>query len=220
MPTPDEDSGDGPMSPGTVIESFDGADGDPWPAPWAALGGVTDHALDDGRGRLEGPPQTVARMGMAGIDALDFDVEVTVTLTDFSRQGFGLYVRQNGGWLVSTDPPGQGYAVYFEGGFQQQLGLWRERDGVEELLGGVPLEPLEALEPYRVRLQCVQMENATLLRTKIWPAATDEPDAWAVELIDVTPELQDVTGDLAIDVYNYEGSGSVYVDDLVTRRPE
>ena len=221
VPDPRPDAGSaGPAWPqGHALENFAGADGEPWPSPWIALGGVNDHEIVDGRGRLRGVPRTVARMAVAGIDGLDFDAEFTVEFDDWTRQGVGLYVRQNGGWLRHTDPPGQGYGVYLEGGFQQQLGVWRERAGVEELVGGSPLTAIEPLVPYRVRLQCIQMENATLLRTKIWAARSAEPAAWAVELIDVTPELQDIAGDIAIDMYNYQGSGSVYVDDLVVRPP-
>jgi hypothetical protein len=205
---------------GHASEDFEGPNGDPWPAPWIALGGVADHALEDGRGRLIGVPLTVARMAMTGIDVLDFDAEITVELTARSGQGFGMYVRQNGGRLRDTDPPGQGYAVILEAGAPPHLGVWRERAGVEELVGGgAMMRPIEPRVPHRVRLQCIQLENATLLRTKIWRANEPEPDTWAVELIDVTPELQDVTGDIALDVYDHEGGGSVYVDDFVLRPP-
>lgn len=221
VPGPRPDAGSaGPAWPrGHALENFEGADGEPWPSPWIALGGVTDHEIVDGRGRLCGGPRTVARMAVPGIDGMDFDAEFTVELDDWAHQGVGLYVRHNGGWLRHTDPPGQGYGVYLEGGFQQQLGVWRERAGVEELVGGSPLMPIESLVPYRVRLQCIQMENATLLRAKVWAAGSAEPEAWAVELIDVTPELQDIAGGIAVDMSNDQGSGSVYVDDLVVGPP-
>jgi hypothetical protein len=157
-------------------------------------------------------------MALPDIDALDFDVEATFELTDFTRQRLAIYVRHNGGWLLATDPPGQGYAMVLEGGQELGIGLWRERAGVEELVGHVAItDPIDLLTPHRVRLQCVQMQNATLLRTKVWQADAPEPEAWAIELIDVAPELQDVAGDVAIDLHDGSGSGSVYVDDFVMR---
>jgi hypothetical protein len=200
------------------MEDFDGPDGDPWPAPWIALGGVAVQQLEHGRGRIASLPQAVARMGLPDIDALDFDVEATVELTDWTRQALAIYVRHNGGWLLETDPPGQGYAMLLEGGPELRIGLWRERSGVEELVGHVAIaEPIDPLVPHRVRFQCVQLQNATLLRTKIWQVDAPEPDAWAIELIDVSPDLQDVAGDIAIDLHDGSGSGSVYVDDFVMR---
>lgn len=219
--TPDAgDAGDaGDALPGEhPMEDFEGPDGDPWPTPWIALGGVALQQLDHGRGRLVSWPQAVARMGLPNIDALDFDVEATVELTDWEHQRLAIYVRHNGGWLLASDPPGQGYAMVLESGQEHRIGLWRERAGVEELVGHVAItEPIVPLVPHRVRLQCVQMQNATLLRTKIWQADGPEPDAWAIELIDVSPELQDVAGDIAIDLHDGSGSGSVFVDDFTMR---
>jgi hypothetical protein len=216
--TPDTED-DGTALPGDPrMEDFDGPDGDPWPAPWIALGGVAVQQLERGRGRLGPLPQSVASMALPDIDALDFDVEATFELTDFTRQRLAIYVRHNGGWLLATDPPGQGYAMVLEGGQELGIGLWRERAGVEELVGHVAItDPIDLLTPHRVRLQCVQMQNATLLRTKVWQADAPEPEAWAIELIDVAPELQDVAGDVAIDLHDGSGSGSVYVDDFVMR---
>lgn len=197
---------------------FDGADGEPWPTPWIALGGVAVQELEHGRGRLAPMPRAVGRMRLPGIDELDFDLEATIELTDWTHQRLAIYVRHNGGWLLATDPPGQGYAMVLEGGLERRIGLWRERAGVEELVGRVAItEPIDPFGRHRVRLQCIQMENATLLRTKVWRAEAPEPEAWAIELIDVAPDLQDVAGDITIDLHDAAGSGSVYVDDLEMR---
>jgi hypothetical protein len=178
---------------------------------------VIEAVIDGGRARLSGETMQVARMALPGFDEVDVEVVVTVELDDWFQQGFGFYVRQNGGALLETDPPGQGYAVYTEGGFQRTLGLWREIDGVETMIASIP-DPIAggvlAGTPYRVRFQCIQDGDATLLRAKMWPADAAEPEVWMVETTDSTPQLQDTAGSFAADVYNYSGTGSIRIDDL------
>jgi hypothetical protein len=198
-------------------ESFDGFDGAPWPSPWAEAGSaVVSATIDDGRGHLVGATGQVARMVLPGFEETDVDISITVTFDDWTQQGFGLYVRQNGGALHETDPPGQGYATYVEGGFMQSIGIWRETNGVEELLAGVnvPGGELAAGVPYRLRLQCRQEGSHTRLRTRMWPLGQDEPSTWQVDMTDDTPVLQGTAGSFAVDVYNYAGMGGVLVDDL------
>jgi large repetitive protein len=198
-------------------ELFEGPQGAPWPLPWTPAGtAVVSATLDDGRGRLVGQTGSVARMTLPGFVETDVDVTVTVVFDDWTQQGFGLYVRQNGGALQETTPPGQGYAAYVEGGFMQSIGVWRETNGVEELLqaADVPGGELVAGMPYHLRLQCQQAGALTHLRTRIWPAGGPEPDTWQVDLVDDTPVLQGAAGSFALDVYNYAGMGGVLVDDL------
>jgi len=198
-------------------ESFDGPDGAPWPEPWIAAGtAVISTELQGDRGHLVGQTGRVARMVLPGFAETDVDAVITIQFDDWTQQGFGLYVRQNGGALQETDPPGQGYAAYVEGGYMQMLGIWRETNGVEELLQGVqvPGGLLEAGVPYRMRLQVRQEGPHTRLRTRLWPAGADEPSNWQVDMIDDTPVLQDTAGSFALDLYNYAGTGGVLVDDL------
>lgn len=198
-------------------ESFEGLDGAAWPAPWTPAGtAVVSATLDDGRGRLVGETGRVARMALPGFLETDVDVTITVAFDDWTRQGFGFYVRQNGGALQETMPPGQGYATYVEGGYLQSIGIWRETNGVEELLqaADVPGGMLAAGIPYHLRLQCQQEGASTRLRTRIWAMGEPEPDVWQVDLVDDTPELQGTAGSFALDVYNYDGMGGVLVDDL------
>lgn len=198
-------------------ESFAGASGGPWPPPWTPAGtAVSSATLEDGRGRLVGETGRVARMALPGFTETDVDVTITVAFDDWTQQGFGFYVRQNGGALQETSPPGQGYAAYVEGGYLQSIGIWRETNGVEELLqaADVPGGMLAAGLPYHLRLQCQQEGASTRLRTRIWATGEPEPDTWQVELVDDTPVLQGTAGSFALDVYNYAGQGGVLVDDL------
>jgi hypothetical protein len=223
-PDPDTSTGAAPgdADGGSMVgvlpftESFDGLDGAPWPMPWEAVGaGVTSATIQDGRGRLEGAPG-LARMVLPGFDETDSDIMATVTFDDWAEQGFGVYVRQNGGVLQETDPPGLGYCVYVEGGYMQSIGVWREIDGVEELLHGVqvPGGALQPGVPYQVRLQVQQEGPHTRLRTRMWTLGEDEPSTWHVDAVDDTPALQGLSGSFAVDVYNYSGAGGVLVDDL------
>ena len=211
-------SGGAPFGTLPHAESFEGPDGALWPLPWTEAGTAVLYAtLDHGQGRLVGETGRVARMVLPGFTESDVDVTITVEFDDWQHQGVGLYVRQNGGALQETMPPGQGYAAYVEGGWLQSIGIWRETNGVEELLASADV-PGGALEPgvsYRLRLQCVQQGPSTLLRTRLWPLGEPEPEGWQVELLDDTPVLQDTTGSFAVDLYNYAGTGGVRFDDLL-----
>lgn len=221
-PDPSRSSGETTSSPpvGTPLyeESFDGPDGAPWPDPWFEAGDqVISSELIDGRGRFDGYTTNVARMVLPGFSETDVDIVITVEFDQWTEQGFGLYVRQNGGALLQTDPPGQGYAAYVEGGYMRFLGIWRETNGVEEPLANETVPGGELLPgvAYRLRLQCFTEGSGTRLRTRIWPEGDPEPGTWLVDIVDDTPELQGTAGSFAVDVYNYDQMGSVYVDDLI-----
>lgn len=228
-PDPSTESGgvdtSDPVPPGDTIyqEQFEGPDGDPWPDPWQVVGTQLISAeLDGGRARFNGNTQHVARMALPGFSELDVDVAFTVTYDDYYAQGVGFYVRQNGGALLETDPPGEGYAIYIEGGFMQNVGVWRETAGVEEPLleTSIASDPLEDGVPYRVRFQCFTQGAQTRLRGRIWPLDEAEPGTWRVDTLDDTPQLQGTAGSFAADIYNYAGTASVYIDDVVITQLE
>ncbi len=215
-----DDNGD-TATPGDTIyeEDFDGADGSPWPDPWRIVGpNILGAELDGGRARMNGVMGHTARLVADGFDAQDVEVNVVVEFEDWMAQGYGFYVRQNGGALTDTDPPGQGYGVYSEGGHMQNLGLWKEINGAEmpilELPDVVP-GGVQAGVPYRIRFQCQQNGDSTSLRAKMWPDGEEEPGDWMVETEDSTPELQNIGGSFANDVYNYNGTGSVWVHHVI-----
>lgn len=221
-PSTDPDvTGDPTGQPGDVLytQDFEGADGSDWPAPWAIIGdNLLGASLQGGRGMIQGVTMGTGRIYLPGFDANDVDILVTIAYDNFFEQGIGFYGRQNGGALTQTDPAGLGYAVFYEGGYQQALGLWREVDGVEERLAAqmMPIAGGPAAgAPYRVRFQVEQQGDGTALRAKIWPADEAEPDAWGVEVVDATPELQNIGGSFAADVYNYASTHRAYFDDLV-----
>lgn len=196
-------------------EPFDGGMNNTWPAPWVPLGGLIAYDVTgDGRGRLLGHATTVGRVGVPGFTELDVDLSLTVTFEDWAGQGMGAYVRQNGGWLVETMPPGAGYAIYIEGHGGPAMGVWREVQGVETLVSSVDLPGVVDNVPYRVRVQCEQVGGSTVVRGRLWPAANPEPATWLLEYTDNAPTLQNVAGSIALDVYNYDGSNSVYFDDV------
>lgn len=203
------------------VESFDGPNGAAWPEPWEEAGDqIISSELVDGRGRFDGQTGDVARMVLPGFSEVDVDIVVTVVFEHWESQGFGLYVRQNGGALLQTDPPGQGYAAYVEGGFMRYLGIWRETDGVEVPLANAPVPDgeLESGVPYRLRFQCFGEDGSTRLRARLWPEGEPEPAVWQIEHLDDTPVLQGTPGSFAVDLYNYQGTASVFVDDLYVDR--
>lgn len=215
--TADSDSvGEPPDDALPYEQTFEGPDGSPWPEPWYEAGDqVISSELVNGRGRFDGNTVNVARMVLPGFSETDVEAVITLEFEEFTQQGFGLYVRQNGGALLQTDPPGQGYAAYVEGGYMRFLGIWRETNGVEEPLANETVPGGELLPgPHRLRFQCFSVEDGTRLRARIWPLGEPEPATWLVDIVDDTPVLQGTAGSFALDVYNYAGMGSVWVDDL------
>jgi hypothetical protein len=181
-----------------------------------------DWELEGGTGRLSGAQSLVARVAMPGFAVVDTDATLLLTFEDPANQGAGLYVRQNGGALMETNPGGEGYEIYVEGSGQQTLGVWREVGGVEEQIGSLADPIPGGLQPditYALRFQCVQDGGVTDLRVKVWPAGQAEPPGWMIDMEDDAPSLQDTPGSFALDLYNYGGTGSVYFDDVVIVAP-
>jgi hypothetical protein len=202
-------------------ETFDGPDGSPWPSPWiVGSSHVSVADLQANRARLNGDPAFVARMILPGFSAVDTEVLVTVEFEDVHNQGFGFYVRQNGGTLQEYLPHGQGYALFLKGNWYwpEDLGLWREIDGVETQFawGNDPVAGgLQSDTRYRLRYRVTQdTPNTTLLQARVWPENEAEPAAWTIEAFDGQPELQNTAGSFAIDIYNYSGFGHIFIDDL------
>ena len=199
-------------------EYFDGGVSNTWPPAWTDLGGLLNYEVDgDGRGRLEGELANVGRIGVPGLSEVDVEVVLTVTFDDWNTQGMGIYVRQNGGWLTNTVPPGEGYAVFLEGDGLDAIGIWREIDGIEiEMHSEVP-PPIVDGVAYRLRFGCLQSGGVTQLRAKIWPALDSEPLPWNVVHFDDTAVLQNQPGTFAIDMYNYSAPLGIYLDDIEVR---
>jgi len=208
-------------------ESFDGTDGDPWPAPWTTMSFyVTEHDLQGDRARLgaqaaNGSGVILGRMLLTGF--LETDVEATMTLEfeDAANQGIGFYARQNGGTLQEYLPHGQGYAMFLKGGWiwPEDLGIWREIDG-QEMQFATGYNPvaggLQNGVRYRTRFRVTQHgADSTLIQAKVWPESGSEPGTWTVEAFDTSPELQNTPGGFALDLYNAQGTAHVFVDDLL-----
>jgi hypothetical protein len=208
-------------------EDFDGPNGAPWPAPWfegSVHVSVAD--LQGNQARLNGDPAFVARMILPGYSAVNTEALVTVTFEDVHNQGFGFYVRQNGGTLQEYLPYGQGYAMFLKGNWYwpEDLGLWREIYGIETQFawGDTPIVGgLESDVRYRLRYRVTQANpDSTLLQARVWIDGDPEPAAWTIEAFDTHPELQGTAGSFAIDIYNYSGFGHIFIDDLaITEYP-
>lgn len=208
--------------PGEVIleERFDVADGSPWPSPWVVGGdAVLSSQVVDGQGSWRGATEEIARMLRPGVTATDVEATITVTFDRPAFQGLGVYVRHNGGVLEHTDPPGQGYAAYVESNGSAVIGVWHELDGIETLLleAPVPSGPIQPGVPYQIRFQCRSEGDTTRLRARVWLASEAEPQQWTVDHVDGAAPLQGTAGSFALDLYNYDGTEGVRVDDFVVR---
>jgi hypothetical protein len=227
---PDDAGADAPLGAPLLLEDFAGADATAWPTGWVALGGVDEAGVTDGRAWLT-PRVTnysLGRVGHALSPAPASDVEVTFRLAmdQPPLQGVGFYVRQNGGYLRGTTPHGSGYAVFVDALLDPRFSLWRERDGVEEILVEAIVATFEPGRDYRVRFRCTQDGATTRLAARIWPADAAEPSTWTVETTDATPALQGAAGAIAIDAWSVAIVGGsappperIYVDDIAVRAP-
>jgi hypothetical protein len=201
------DAGSGNDAGCGFFDSFDGG----FPAAtWSVLGGVNLSATPSRVGwaglvpLVSNQPYTLARVGRVRgsscSTSLNQEVTFRVELPDAPRQGAGIYLRQNGGFLAPAGA-GAGYAIFLEGFRNRRFGLWREVGGVEtELLPvtvGAPLPSGVWLGRFRV-----EQINAgtTRLRGRVWADGTAEPTTWA-EVFDSTPSLQ-AGGSVALDSYN------------------
>ncbi len=229
-PAPTTSQADGVI---LLSQDFAGlADGSPWPG-WVPANNspVTFSEIQNERACLEGPEYiqgvpvngypintsegVLARMIYPGLSARDVDMYVKVQYENFHHQGIGLYGRQNGGFLTTTAPLGQGYVLFLEGGFQKCLGLWYELAGIEEIhecefawnaLGLTQPELDEGTFPdnpiFHMRHQIEQISaTETIQRGKIWLEGTDEPTEWHI-ISDANPDGAPVANPMAIPALN------------------
>ncbi len=220
---------DGAVGGGVLLgEDFGTGTVAAWPAGWSVLGGVASATVEDGRGRLVPvvSTYTLARMGHPlPVGTVDVEVAFTLAMAEPGRQGVGFYVRQNGGYLRASPTPGAGYAVFVEGFRGPQIGVWRERDGVEEPVRMVTVPAFAAGVIYAVRFRCTQSGGETALAAKVWPAGAAEPSGWNVTATDTTAALQGAMGGVAIDAWNTATPGAggppgaIFIDDLAVSAP-
>ncbi len=212
--------------PGCVfVERFEQEDAPGWPSVWREAGGVARADVVGGQGRLipekRRDPYSLARVFAPGCGPVSGEVSARVLFTEAATQGVGLYLRSSGGWLTHTAPPGSGYGFFLEGFRNRRVGLWREINGVEqEVL--VPVgEPLPSGVALRARFRVEQIDaRTTLLRGRVWPEGSPEPEAWDVEVTDATPSLQGQAGVFGIDAYSTrfpedaQEPADVFIDDI------
>jgi hypothetical protein len=204
------------------LESYSVPDGPAWPSPWfRGAASVTVSDVQSGRGRLNGWNTFVSRMILPGYADVNVEAAMTVEFANVGGQGFGFYVRQNGGTLREYLPHGQGYAMFLKGSWAwpEDLGIWREIDGVETQFatGYNPVAGgLQDGVRYRLRFRVFQESpGTTRIAARVWREIDPEPVTWTVETTDTEPLLQGTAGSYAIDLYNHFGGAELFVDDIV-----
>jgi len=228
---PECGGGSAPTCSGDVVygETFAGADGAAWPAPWIELADSVEVAdLQGGRARFRpasDPSYPLGRLYAGALSETDVEVTFTVEFEDLATQGVGFYVRSNGGYLAESAPQGQGYAVFVEGfrGFDG-IGVWYEENGIETAVSIDMGLALADGVPYRVRFRVSQADaSSTWLRARIWAVGDPEPAAWNVEALDANPVLQHVAGGIALDSWSsitapFPILSHTFVDDIEITR--
>jgi len=223
------------ISETVYTENFNIANQNAWPFDWQESGTSIEVAeVLNNQGRLvplaSQSPYSLGRIDHP-LNEVNLDVTFSFEFEDATNQGIGFYVRSNGGFLVNTNPMGQGYAVFLErfASDQSRLGLWYEHDGIEtafirepEISPGVFYDFLNNTQ-YNVRFQVFQ-ESAThtRLRAKVWLDGTTEPSAWGVSHLDDYAVLQNLPGSIAVDSFNTQSNGvittGIKIDQIVVSR--
>jgi len=210
-------------------ENFSGTNGDAWPSGWSITSGAATLAVDiqNNRGHLSSNSYdglnsntALTRVYNSSVNLQSADVVFTVRFENFSSQGVGFYLRQNGGYLTDSVTNGQGYGVFLEGN-SNDFGLWYELNGVEIKITGVYNPPITILDDteYQIRYQVEQINiNDTIQRAKIWLITNSEPASWNIETTTSIANLQNISGGIAVDLFNYSGTDSVYLDDISVSR--
>ncbi|MFV2059886.1 MAG: hypothetical protein ACC653_04325 [Gammaproteobacteria bacterium] len=210
-----------------LSNNFTGANNASWPSGWTTVSSSATISVDiqNNRGRLRSNSyngmtsnSALTRVINNTINIQDSDVVFTVEFEDFANQGVGFYVRQNGGYLTDTATNGQGYSVFMEGNGTDDLGLWYELNGIETLLTGSNVPAITILNntAYKIRFQVQQLNSLdTIQRCKVWLASGTEPAAWSIQFTSSFSALQNISGGVAVDLFNYSGTNSIYLDDIV-----
>jgi gluconolactonase len=216
-------------------DDFNRADQSDWGVDWQESGNSIELAeVLNNEGRLvplaSNTPYSLARIIHSVEDVVDLDMSFSLVFENASNQGIGFYARGNGGYLVHTDPMGEGYAVFIErfASNESRIGLWYEDDGIEIpfirqplMPSGQPYDFIDGIK-YDVRFQVFQEDASnTRLRAKIWQNGTVEPTEWGVSLSDDFAPLQNVAGAIAVDSFNTQSAGTITdgirVDDIVVK---
>jgi hypothetical protein len=217
------ETGSGPCCGALLFEeNWNIPDAPAWPAPWVELADSLEVAdVASGRGRLRPVPAKypLGRV-WAPLTETNFEVLVTMTLEDASSQSPGLYVRQNGGYLDVTAPPGSGYGAFVDSA-GPSLTLYKEQEGVEISFNPTSVAPLVAFQGYRIRLQVESFGaefggggaaavaagdtslggTTTHWRARYWTVGAPEPATWTVEATDVS-ELTALVGGISLDSWS------------------
>ncbi len=214
----------------SFTETFTGTNNAAWPGSWSTVSSAATISVDiqSNRGRLrsntyDGISSTTAltRVINSSVNLQDVDAVFTVEFEDFANQGVGFYVRQNGGYLTELATNSQGYGVFLQGNNTVgEFALIYELNGVESPIQSVnnllTLASVLNNTAYRIRFQVKQnTRNDTLLRAKVWLASDTEPATW--DIIYTTSSisgLQEISGGIAVDLFNYSGTSSIYIDDI------
>ncbi len=209
-------------------ETFTGTDNAAWPSGWTTISGTTGTMTIDiqtNRGRLQSKAWDgvnsntgLSRVINGTLNLIDADVVFTVEFEDFANQGVGVYLRQNGGYLTDSAVNGQGYGVFWEGSGTDDFGLWYELNGIETKITGNfnPISPVSNNIKYQIRYQVEQVNSTdTIQRAKVWLASGTEPATWDITTTTSYVDLQNSSGVFAVDLFNFSGTSSIYVDDIV-----
>ncbi len=211
----------------SFTETFTGTDAAAWPSGWSTVSSTTGTMTIDiqtNRGRLQSKAWDginsntgLSRVINGTLNIMNADVVLTVEFENFANQGVGIYLRQNGGYLTDSAVNGQGYGVFWEGNGANDLGLWYELNGVETRIIGVnPIATVLNNTKYQIRFQVEQVNsNDTIQRARVWLAIDPEPATWDTTITSSYADLQNSSGVLAVDLFNFSGTSSIYVDDIV-----
>lgn len=180
-----------------------------------AWSGSTGLSVSDGAGKLTVNKSQTRVASLGGIDVLDFDAAVTVSVDKIANGG-GVHVNVRGRKTADGDYRTK-LRISATGAVTVNLA---ELVGTTETLigsralAGFTLSPNDQL---KVRFAVTEQGAGTAVKAKVWRASVAEPQDWTLSATSSTPALQQ-PGEIALSTYATgtvtNGPVTVAVDDL------
>jgi len=149
---------------------------------WATLGSSSNYSVADGVARFQANSRRVIGAGLLSIAPTNVDVTVTATLVSPGADATAVVVGRKVG--SSEYRAGLRYSA------TDDVSL-RIIGASNEILNFLDLTGLTGASgaPLRIRMQVVGV-SPTLIRAKVWPKNSAEPESWQVSLTDNARSLQ------------------------------
>ena len=200
----------------TFREDFTGANGNPWPIYWVREGVTHTYTIQGNRGRVNrngNSGRSISYLAGNGMGNLrDFEILSTVMSNGNCANPGHVGRRQDS----DSDTY---YLTQWTGCSSGDLTWYKLVDGVATELGVFNFGSSDNVD-HKMRTRIEQNGAVTDLRVKLWPAVSQEPASWTLEVLGNTEaKLQNASGRVGVSAGLYISDGRVVeFDDFEVRR--